>query len=121
AVDLAGGDVGRLGGGVAREALVVPEVQVGLRAVLGDVDLAVLVGAHGPRIDVDVGIALHERHVEAVAFEQRAYGRRGQALAQGRDDAARHEDVLGGHPAYLRWSVTRVIAALSRRSRLAGP
>ena len=38
------------------EPLVMPQVQVGLRAVVRDVDLAVLVRAHGPRVDVDVRV-----------------------------------------------------------------
>ena len=42
------------------EALVVTEVQVGLAAVVGDEDLAVLEGAHRPRIDVDVRVELEE-------------------------------------------------------------
>ena len=57
-VDTAGGHVGgaaRVGVG---EALVVAQVQVGLGAVLGDEHLAVLVGRHRARIDVDVGIEL---------------------------------------------------------------
>ena len=38
------------------EPLVVAQVEVGLRAVRGDEDLAVLVRGHGPRIDVEVGV-----------------------------------------------------------------
>ena len=41
-VDLAGGEVGELVEVLVDEALVVAEVEVGLRAVLGDEDLAVL-------------------------------------------------------------------------------
>ena len=43
------------------EALVVAEIEVGLGAVLGDEDLAVLERAHGARIHVDVGIELEHR------------------------------------------------------------
>ena len=35
-----------------RVALVVAEIQIRFRAVIGDVDLAMLIGAHGPRIDI---------------------------------------------------------------------
>ena len=45
-------------GGAAGEALVVTEVEVGLGAVVGDEHLAVLIGAHGPRVDIEVGIEL---------------------------------------------------------------
>jgi len=40
------------------EALVMSEVEVGLRAVLGHVDFAVLIRAHGARVDVDVRVEL---------------------------------------------------------------
>ena len=40
------------------EPLVVAEVEVGLAAVLGDEDLAVLAGVHGAGVDVDVGVEL---------------------------------------------------------------
>ena len=102
------------------EALVVAEVEVGLGAVVGDVDLAVLVGAHGARVDVDVGVALHHGDLEAVALEQAADGGRGQALAQGRDDAAGHEDVLGGQ-ALLLVLAGAASAEPSARARAPGP
>ena len=38
------------------EPLVMAQVEVGFRAVVGDVNLAVLVRAHRPRVDVDVRI-----------------------------------------------------------------
>ncbi len=95
AVDLAGGDVRGLRGDAAREALVVAEVEVGLGAVLRDVDLAVLVGAHGAGVDVDVRVALHHRHPEAVPLEQRPDRGGGEALAERGHHPARHEDVLG--------------------------
>ena len=93
-VDLAGRPVvGPRRHGV-REALVVAEVEVGLRAVVGDVDLAVLVRAHRARVDVDVRVELLQRDPVAVAFEQRADRGGGEALAERRDDAAGDEDVL---------------------------
>ena len=95
AVDLAGRDVRGFRGDAVREALVVPEVEVGLGAVLRDVDLAVLVGAHGAGVDVQVRVALHHRDPEAVPLEQRPDRGGGEALAERGDHAARHEDVLG--------------------------
>ena len=80
------------------EALVVAEIEVGLAAVVGDVDLAVLIRAHRARIDVDVGVELLQRDLVAVAFEQGADRRGGEALAERGHDAAGDEDVLGrGH------------------------
>ena len=98
-VDLAGRDVGLPRRGHMGEPLVMAEVEVGFAAVLGDEHLAVLVRAHGARIHVQVGIALHQPHSEAVAFEEAADGRRGDPFAEGGDDAAGHENIFGwsGH------------------------
>ena len=81
-------------GGVG-EALVMAQVEVGLGAVVEDVDLAVLVGAHGAGIDVDVGIELLQADAQAAVLQQHADGGTGQPLAQGADHAAGDEDVLG--------------------------
>ena len=93
-VDAAGREVvhlPHLGGG---EALVVAEVEVGLRAVVGHEHLAVLERAHRARIDVDVRVELEERDFEAARFEQRGDGRGGEPLAERRHDAAGHEHVF---------------------------
>ena len=71
AVDAAGGDIVRLARRNAGEALVMAKVEVGLRAVVGDVDLAVLIGAHRPRIDVEIGIELADPDLEAARLQQR--------------------------------------------------
>ena len=99
-VDLAGGDVVALGGRDAGEALVVAEVEVGLGAVVGDEHLAVLVGAHRPRIDVEIGVELAQPDLVAARLQQRAERRGRRALSQGGDHAAGDEDVPGhGRPA----------------------
>ena len=54
------------------EALVVAEVEVGLTAVVGDEDLAVLEGVHGARVDVDVRVELVHGDPQAPALEQPA-------------------------------------------------
>src|SRR3989304_4098591 len=54
-VDLAHGEGGGLGQVFVDEALVMAEVEVGLGAVGGDEDLAVLVGGHRAGVDVAVG------------------------------------------------------------------
>ena len=97
-VDAAGGDVGVALHELVEEALVVAQVEVGLGAVLGDEDLAVLVRAHGAGVDVDVRVELLARDLEAAGLEQAPDGRRGDALAQARHDAAGDEDVLGHAP-----------------------
>jgi hypothetical protein len=87
--------------GVARrvlvdEALVVPDVEVGLGAVLGDEDLAVLERAHRPRIDVQVGVELLELDAQPARLEQSSERRGDDSLPQCRHDAPGDEDVLGG-------------------------
>ena len=62
--------------GNASKAFVMAEVEVGLGTVVGDVDLAVLIGRHGARIDVDVGVKLAQPHLEPARLKQRAEGRR---------------------------------------------
>src|SRR6266404_2276904 len=90
-VDLAGGEVVPAAHLRALEALVVPEVQVGLRAVLGDEHLAVLKRAHGARIDVDVRIQLDVGDADAARFENRCEGGGGDAFPQRGNYTARYE------------------------------
>ena len=95
-VHLAGGDVGPRVEVAVQEALVVTDVEVGLGAVLGHEDLAVLERVHRAGVDVEVGVELLHRHPQAPAGEQLPEARGGQALAQRGRDAAGHEDVLRG-------------------------
>ena len=82
-VDAPGGDVVHPVRRAPGEALVVAEVEVGLGAVVGDEDLAVLIGAHRPRIDVEVGVELPQPHPVAARLEERAERRRSDAFAEG--------------------------------------
>jgi hypothetical protein len=77
-VDLARAQAVEPGELAAREPLVVAEVEVGLRPVLEDVDLAVLVRAHGARVDVQVGVELldPDEDVGPSQLQQRAQKRR---------------------------------------------
>ncbi len=56
----------------AHAALVMTQIQVGLGAVGGNEDLAVLEWAHGAGIHVDVGIQLHHADLEAARLEDGA-------------------------------------------------
>ena len=69
-VDAAGGNIVGLGELGVREALVVAEVEIGLGAVVGDEDFAVLVRAHRARVDVEVGVALHDDDAQTARFEE---------------------------------------------------
>src|SRR5437773_150621 len=79
-IDLAGGEVVPAAHLRALEALVVPEVQVRLGAILGDEHLAVLERAHRPGIDVDVGVQLDVGDADAARLEDRGEGRGGDAF-----------------------------------------
>ena len=70
------------------------QVEIGLGAVVGDEHFPVLEGAHRARIDVDVRVEFLQGDAVPVSLEQRADGRRRQALAERRHDAPRDEDEL---------------------------
>ena len=91
-VHLAGGQVGVFVQVLVNEALIVAQIQVGLGAVIGDEDFAVLQGAHGARVHVDIGVQLLAGHLEAAALQQSAQRGGGDAFAQTGDDAAGHEN-----------------------------
>ncbi len=78
-----------------REALVVTQVEVGLAAVFGDVDLAVLKRAHRAGVDVDVRVELDEGDVEAAVLEAgRPIDAEAMPLPRRADHATRDEDEL---------------------------
>jgi hypothetical protein len=78
-------------GGHAHEALVMTEIQVGLSAVGGDENLAMLERAHGAGIHVDVGIQLHHADLEPACLENGPQGSGCNAFAQRGNDAAGDE------------------------------
>ena len=102
-VDLAGRDGGGAGQVLVEEALVVAEVEVGLGAVGGDEDLAVLVRRHGAGVDVEVGVELLDDDGDVAGLEEPADGGGGDALANRANHAAGDEDVFGCHvpPSWL--------------------
>src|SRR6266487_2288110 len=92
------------------EALVVADVEIGLGAVLGHEYLTVLERAHRARVDVDVRVELLHLDLEAARLQQPAQRSGGDALAEGRDDAAGDEDVLrrtGGYGCLPSASISR--------------
>ena len=94
-VDLAGGQVGIPVQILVDEALVVAQIQIRFRAVLGHVNLPVLIGAHGSRIRIDVRIQLLGRDPDAARLQQPPEGRCRNALAQAGYHAAGYENILG--------------------------
>ena len=92
-IDAPGGDVVLPCGRTSGEALVMSEIEIRLGAVVGDEDFAVLIGAHRPRIDVEIGIELAKTDRVATRLQKRAEHRRRQAFAKGGNHAAGDENV----------------------------
>jgi hypothetical protein len=92
-VDLPGGDVRVLAQVPVEEAFVVTDVEVGLGAVVGDEDLAVLERVHGAGVDVEVRVELLHRDAQATVGQQRAQARGGEPLAERGGDASGDEQV----------------------------
>ena len=101
-VDAPGRDVAQLGQVRVDEAFVVAQVQVGLGAVVGDEDLAVLVRGHRPGVDVDVGVQLEDGDPQAPCLEDPPDAGGSDAFAETARDAAGHEDILRHRSRFLR-------------------
>ncbi len=118
-VDRAGGHVGAARGVGVREALVVAEVEVGLRAVLGHEHLAVLERRHRARVHVDVRVELLDGDLQAARDEQAADRGRGDALAKGGDDSAGDEDESRAGP-LVRHQLSLVSSSVEVRVDITG-
>ena len=59
-----------------------PDVEIGLGAVLGDEDLAVLERVHRARIDVEIRIELLHRDPQSSGHQQAAQTGRRESFAQ---------------------------------------
>jgi hypothetical protein len=68
-VHLAGGEVALLGEAGIGETLVMPQVQVGFGAIVGDEDLPMLERRHGSRVNVNVGVQLLQRNPQTTRFQ----------------------------------------------------
>jgi hypothetical protein len=82
------------------EALVVADVEVGLGAVLGDEDLAVLERAHRPGVDVEVRVELLELDAQPARLQETTERGGDDSLPERGDDSTRDEDVLRGPRAH---------------------
>ena len=80
------------------EPFVMPQIEVRLRAVVGDVHFAVLIRAHRARIHVQIWIAFLEGNSETPAFEQAANRRRCHAFAKGGNNTTGNKNILRPHP-----------------------
>ena len=70
------------------------QVKVTLMAVVGNKYLAVLEGAHGARIHIQIRVHLLHGYFISARFEQMTQRCCRNALAQGRNNAASYKDML---------------------------
>src|SRR2546423_11848364 len=78
-----------------------PEIEIGLAAVVGHEDLTVLERIHRARVDVDVRVELLHGHAQASGLQQTTERGCGDALPQRRSHATRHEYMFRhGIPSY---------------------
>ncbi len=73
-IDLSSGEVGGPGQFNVDESFVVPQIKVGLTAVLGHKDFAVLVGGHCPGVDVEIRVQFDDGDGESPAFKDASDG-----------------------------------------------
>ena len=95
-------------------ALVMPEVEIGLGAVVGHEDFAVLIRAHRAGIDIQIRVELAQPHLEAARLQQRPERRRAQPLAERGDHAAGDEDEPRHGPSAYRKQPARPRQAVLR-------
>ena len=71
------------------------QIQIRFRSVLRNINLPVLIRAHGARVHIYVWIQLLRRHLKAARFQQPSQRRRRYALAQPRYHTAGNKNVFG--------------------------
>ena len=74
--------------------LVMAQVQVGLRPVVSDKDLPVLIGGHGARVHVEIGVQLLHFDPQPPLLQKPAQAGRGDPLAQAGHHPAGYKNIL---------------------------
>ena len=80
-----------------RKPLVVPQIEIRLRPVVGNKHFAMLKRRHRPRIHIQIRIKLHQVHTQPAALQQAPNRCRRQTLPERRHNSARYKDVLCRH------------------------
>ena len=73
------------------------QIQIRFRTVIGDKHLAVLEGAHGTGIHIEIGVELLDRHLQTTLLEEPSQTGCRDALAKAGYHAAGHEDIFNCH------------------------
>ena len=79
------------------ETLIMAKVKVGLGAVIGDEDFAMLKWAHRSRIDIQVRVQFQKRDLKSPRLKQTPNRGGGKTLTQRTDYTAGDKDVFGAH------------------------
>ena len=69
-IDLTAGEVVRAGEDAVCEALIVSQIEIGLRSVGQNIDLTMLKGIHRAGIDIEVGVELLKNHLQSTPLQQ---------------------------------------------------
>src|SRR5205807_735999 len=94
-IDFARREVAGTAQGGVGEAFVMAQVEIGFRSIVQHVHFAVLIRAHGARIDIDIGVEFLQTDAQPSSLEQHSNRSAGQTLAQRTDYPAGDEDMFG--------------------------
>ncbi len=94
-VDLSAGEVVEATELSVGESFVMPEVQIGFRAIIQNIDLPMLEGTHRSWIDIQIRIKFLKGNLQAPAFEQGAQRRGGETFPQRTDHATCDKNIFG--------------------------
>ena len=96
-VDFTGSHIGTLGQVDINKTFIMAQIQVRFRSVIRHEHFAVLIRAHGSRIDIDIRIEFLYRNLIAPALQQASQGCCRNPLTQRRNHAACYKNVLCCH------------------------
>ena len=96
-INLSGGGVVELCELFVNKTFVMADVKIGLCSVIGHENFAVLIGVHRSRVNIEIGVELHNRYAVAPCFQQPAQCGGGDAIAQRGNYAPANENQLGVH------------------------
>ncbi len=93
-IDLARSDIVVDGQAFVNKALIVPQIEVGFRAIVRDEHLAVLIRAHRARVDIDVRVEFLYRNLIAARLQQTPQGSCSDSFAQTGHNAAGDKNIF---------------------------
>ena len=91
------GDIGVFGETFINESLVMSQIQIRFRAIVGDEDFSVLYGVHSSRININIGIKLLHGDLVAPGFQKPSKRGCCDPLAKPGNNAAGYKNVFYWH------------------------